>query len=232
MEQQQINHLDKIGDWDIEKMLGDSPSSESYLVTKGNSKGVLNIPYKDTPNLIHHEIEILKQVGDHPNIINILDSGLTNGVPYWVSEFLPFGWNLNSFMQWESEELSPNKIDKDIESIAHAIGYCHSQGIVRNGVWQYNIMFREDYTPVLRKFAYAEQWSGHFPDTSVDLYGFAELVHKWKRMAIRATHELDRQRQIAQKNSQREKHNQPKVPRPFMPGVTSTRKKKGTEYHT
>ena len=96
----------------------------------------------------------------NPNIVNILDFGEHEGMPYLVMEFLPGGTlkqKMGQAIPWQSaiHTLLP---------VAHGLAYAHQHGVIHRDVKPANILLSEADMPVLTDFGIAkllEAGDGH-----------------------------------------------------------------------
>jgi serine/threonine protein kinase len=88
----------------------------------------------------------------NPNIVNILDFGEHEGMPYLVMEYLPGGTlkkKMGSAVPWR-EAL------RILLPVAHGLAYAHSHGVIHRDVKPANILLNEDDRPVLTDFGIAK----------------------------------------------------------------------------
>ena len=96
----------------------------------------------------------------NPNIVNILDFGEHDGMPFLVMEYLPGGTlkkKLGQPIPWR-EAL------RILLPVAHGLAYAHGHGIIHRDVKPANILLNEDDRPILTDFGIAkllEAPSGH-----------------------------------------------------------------------
>ncbi len=84
----------------------------------------------------------------HPNIVNIIDYGEFEGIPYLVMPYLQGG----TLKQYLGKPLSLEKAASLLTPIADALAYAHQKGIVHRDVKPANIMFTEGEQPMLTDF--------------------------------------------------------------------------------
>jgi serine/threonine protein kinase len=93
-----------------------------------------------TQKLFEREIKILKRV-NHPNVVGILDSGLTEtGRPYFVMDYVE-GKSLADLME-EERIWSVNRVLNLLEHICPALDAIHQEGIVHRDLKPANIMVK------------------------------------------------------------------------------------------
>ena len=88
----------------------------------------------------------------NPNIVNILDFGEHDGMPFLVMEYLPGGTlkkKLGQPIPWR-EAL------RILLPVAHGLAYAHGHGIIHRDVKPANILLNEDDRPILTDFGIAK----------------------------------------------------------------------------
>lgn len=90
------------------------------------------------------EVGVLKKVS-HPNIIHILDSGITNeGQPYLITDYVE-GTSLKSILK--KQTLSLEKIAYILEQISLALQAIHNQRIIHRDFKPQNILISQNQEP-------------------------------------------------------------------------------------
>lgn len=92
----------------------------------------------------------------NPNIVNILDFGEHEGMPYLVMEYLPSGTlkkKLGQAIPWrESIQI--------LLPVARGLSYAHHHGVIHRDVKPANILLNEDDRPILTDFGIAKLLEG------------------------------------------------------------------------
>ena len=88
----------------------------------------------------------------NPNIVNILDFGEHEGMPYLVMEYLPGGTlkqKMGQMIPWQESihTLLP---------VAHGLAYAHQHGVIHRDVKPANILINEAKAPILTDFGIAK----------------------------------------------------------------------------
>lgn len=134
----------------------------------------------------------------HPNIVTIYDISITDDHYFFSMEYLPGG----TLKQRIRQGLSLESAVQITRSIAKALGYAHEKGVVHRDIKPFNILFRQDDTPILTDFGVArvaesktintlmgstigspgymspEQARGEIATTQSDLYSLGVVVYE------------------------------------------------------
>ena len=92
----------------------------------------------------------------NPNIVNILDFGEHEGMPYLVMEYLPGGTlkkKLGRAIPWQEAV-------RTLLPVARGLAYAHQHGVIHRDVKPANILIREDDAPILTDFGIAKLLEG------------------------------------------------------------------------
>ena len=92
----------------------------------------------------------------HPNIVNILDFGEHEGMPFLVMEFLPGG----TLKQRLGQAIPWQKAFRTLLPVARGLSYAHQHGIIHRDVKPANILMDENDQPVLTDFGIAKLLEG------------------------------------------------------------------------
>lgn len=148
------------------------------------------------------EINILSEISNYPNIVPIYDSGLEQGIPYYVMEYLP-GGTLKELIR-KKKVLTDNEIAEIIIPILDALNYLHENGIIHRDIKPSSIMFDNQGEPFLTDFGISkiiqvdeatnltgtgiqigtpaymspEQGAGHAVDFRSDLYAIGVVIYE------------------------------------------------------
>jgi WD40 repeat protein/tRNA A-37 threonylcarbamoyl transferase component Bud32 len=98
----------------------------------------------------------------HPAIVSVHEVGQEDGVPYLVSDFV-CGVTLADLLS--ARRLSFREAAELVASIADALQYAHTRGVVHRDVKPSNIMIGEDGTPHLMDFGLAKREAGEITMT-------------------------------------------------------------------
>lgn len=91
----------------------------------------------------------------HPNIIQIYDAGLENGIPYLVTEYAPYG-SLRSLLIRSVHTILPQEVSISIlTQVGEALYHAHQQQIVHRDLKPENILFKANNRVVLADFGIA-----------------------------------------------------------------------------
>ena len=88
----------------------------------------------------------------NPNIVNILDFGEHEGMPFLVMEYLPGG----TLKQKTGSAVPWREALRVLLPVARGLAYAHSHGVIHRDVKPANILMNEDGRPVLTDFGIAK----------------------------------------------------------------------------
>jgi serine/threonine protein kinase len=97
---------------------------------------------------------------DHPNLVRVVDSGIHEGRPFVVMEYVP-GLTLHQFAL--QHRPGPRQAARLVADLAGAVAYLHAQGIVHQDIKPRNVLIDERGRPRLIDFGLARRdhaWSG------------------------------------------------------------------------
>jgi serine/threonine protein kinase len=89
---------------------------------------------------------------DHPHILPIIDCGIEQGIPYWVTAYMERGSLRNHLDQTLSSQLSGWGAVKIILQVGQALQYAHEHHILHGNIKPENILFDNDNKIVLTDF--------------------------------------------------------------------------------
>jgi tRNA A-37 threonylcarbamoyl transferase component Bud32 len=90
----------------------------------------------------------------HPNIVQVFESGIADGCPFFVLEFVD-GGSLASRLK--KQPLSATEAARLVEALARAIQLAHSRNIVHRDLKPANVLLAADGTPKVADFGLAKQ---------------------------------------------------------------------------
>jgi eukaryotic-like serine/threonine-protein kinase len=98
----------------------------------------------------------------HPTIVPVHEVGLSDGVPYLVSEFIE-GPSLSDVLT--TRQLPPRESAELIATVADALQYAHERGVIHRDVKPSNILFDAAGKPHLLDFGLAKREAGEITMT-------------------------------------------------------------------
>jgi hypothetical protein len=93
----------------------------------------------------------------HPNIVQIFESGRHQGVPYFTLEFVPGGSLADKVRQ---APLPANEAARLVKHLAWGMAYAHQRGLVHRDLKPENVLLAEDGTPKITDFGLAKRVEG------------------------------------------------------------------------
>src|SRR5262245_4893541 len=89
------------------------------------------------------EAEAVAQL-QHPNIVQIFESGQHSGLPFFTLEFVPCGSLADKVREHPLPALEAARL---VEQLARGMDYAHQRGIVHRDLKPENVLLGEDGTP-------------------------------------------------------------------------------------
>jgi hypothetical protein len=93
----------------------------------------------------------------HPNIVQIHESGQHGGLPYFTLEFVPGGSLADKVRE---APLPPKEAAHVVEQLARGMAYAHERGVVHRDLKPENVLLAEDGTPKVTDFGLAKRVEG------------------------------------------------------------------------
>ncbi|HEY8503205.1 MAG TPA: serine/threonine-protein kinase [Gemmataceae bacterium] len=140
----------RLGDWVLDRELGGGAMGVVYKAHHAADpdrtaavKVLVHDLARDPVFLFRFqsEIDLLRQL-DHPNIVRFLESGIADGIPYLVMEYVP-GRDLESVLRERGRIPWPEALDLALQMGA-AVKHAHQRGVVHRDLKPSNMLLAED----------------------------------------------------------------------------------------
>ena len=140
----------KINGYRVEESLGHGSLGFTFKATQisTNKLVALKLLPPELQNLepearerFEREADILAELGDHPNILRLMDRGTHAGIPYLVTEFQD-GGNLRQLLQQNEQGLDVERIFSLFTPIAEALDFAHERGVIHRDLKPENIVLQ------------------------------------------------------------------------------------------
>src|SRR5262249_44995932 len=105
---------------------------------------------------------------NHPNIVSIYDSGETDGLFYFLMEYVD-GTNLRQALQ--AKEISPREALAIVPLICDALQYAHDMGIVHRDIKPENVLLDRNGRVKIADFGLAKLVKAGTSDSSLTMAG-------------------------------------------------------------
>jgi WD40 repeat protein len=93
----------------------------------------------------------------HPNIVQIFESGRHQGLPYFTLEYLAGGSLADKVRE---APMPPTEAARLVDHLARGIAYAHERGVVHRDLKPENVLLAEDGTPKITDFGLAKRVEG------------------------------------------------------------------------
>jgi formylglycine-generating enzyme required for sulfatase activity len=90
----------------------------------------------------------------HPNIVQLFESGQHQGLPFFTLEYVPGGSLAD---QVREAPLAPAEAARVVEQLARGMAYAHARGVVHRDLKPENVLLAEDGTPKVTDFGLAKR---------------------------------------------------------------------------
>jgi serine/threonine protein kinase/tetratricopeptide (TPR) repeat protein len=142
--QENAQHIDRAGSYEILGMLGCGGTGTVYLARQARPKRLVALKMLDAQGKsnparfarFQSEAEVIARL-QHPNIVQIFEVGQHEGRPYFSMEYLD-GGNLAEWLG--SHSLAAHDAVRLIATLARAVHFAHERGIVHRDLKPANIL--------------------------------------------------------------------------------------------
>ncbi len=115
---------------------------------------VARLRSQEACNAFLQEAQLLERL-KHPNILQIYEFGLDDGLPYLVTEYASRG-SLRDLLNSRTSQLLPLRdVISIIAQVGEALYYAHQQGVIHHDLKPENILFNEQNDALLADFGIA-----------------------------------------------------------------------------
>jgi serine/threonine protein kinase len=202
---EQAGHIgQQFGSYRLVRLLGQGGYANVYLGQHIhlNTEAAIKVL---TTRLAEKEIDAFRKEAQtiaglkHPNIIRMLDFGITDGTPYLVMEYAPYGSLRQKHPRWTLVPLP--LVISYVGQIASALQYAHDQRLIHRDIKPENMLLSAQNEVLLSDFGIAiesqasgqertvgfagtsgyaapEQYNGH-PRPASDQYALGIVVYEW-----------------------------------------------------
>jgi len=164
---------DHIGPYEVVRVLGHGGQATVYLCRDPRTRRALAVKVLDRadPQLaqrLEREVEVLAQL-QHPNIVDVRDTGTFEGRPYFVMRCF-VGGTLRSVLERDRTLSVPQAVGV-LAAIGDALGSAHADGVVHRDVKPSNVLLDTKGHPYLTDFGVASVAGGEALTRTGDVVG-------------------------------------------------------------
>jgi len=149
-------------------LLGEGTHSKVVLATdcKGNKVAVKvfnnSALSERARKLVDQEIQVLKRLGNHPNIIKLINSIDQENVSYMVQEYIE-GGDLFEYVIKHPEEMTERRVKRIFSQMVRGVHYLHQKGIVHHDLKLENVGLKGNDTVALMDFGLCSEFTHDQP---------------------------------------------------------------------
>ncbi len=157
-------HVTIAGDYELLDLLGRGGTGVVYRARHRRLKR--HVAYKvlttlgdvdpDALTRFRAEAETLARL-HHPGIVQVFDAGVTHGTPFIAMEYVPGGCLAGRL---KARRPTPREAAALITTVAGAVGYAHTQGVVHRDLKPANILLDAEGRPKVADFGIARDLAG------------------------------------------------------------------------
>ncbi len=146
-----------VGGYEVRRMLGEGGMGIVYLVRQRGTGRLFTVKrMKDLkePLLVQRfqrEIQVLRGLS-HRNVVGFVDSGILDGSPYLVTEYVPDG-DLEARLKAAKGTLTPQQALPLIREVLRALEYLHSKKVIHRDIKPPNVLLRGSGNAAVPKLA-------------------------------------------------------------------------------
>src|SRR3954470_4300224 len=100
------------------------------------------------------EAEAMRKLGDHPQVVTVLDTGEQDGNPFIVSRYMP-GGDVEGLLAAAGGRLEVNRAVEIVSDVTRALEHAHARGVVHRDLKPANVWIDDDGRARLGDFGLA-----------------------------------------------------------------------------
>jgi predicted Ser/Thr protein kinase len=152
--------LDWIGDYRVESKLGEGAMGVVYRVMHREGRGPFALKLLKAETLddsrsvkrFANEARSMCALGEHPNIVGVVDTGVSDEGPFVVLDFVE-GENLRVLLK--EGDLTEGSVIDFVVNVVDALAFAHDRGFVHRDVKPENVLITPDARALLTDFGVA-----------------------------------------------------------------------------
>src|SRR5215216_3316427 len=149
------------GRYRVRRFLGQGGRKRVYLTEDTTTDSEVAVALYDTAGVgagiqarARREADAMRKLGDHPQVVTVLDTGEDQGNPFIVSRYMP-GGDVQSLLAVAGGRLAPRRAVDIAADVTRALEHAHARGIVHRDLKPANVWIDDDGRARLGDFGLA-----------------------------------------------------------------------------
>src|SRR3954452_14721695 len=149
------------GRYRVRRFLGQGGRKRVYLSDDTSTGTEVAVALFDTEGVgasiqarARREAEAMRKLGDHPQVVTVLDTGEQDGNPFIVSRYMP-GGDVEGLLAAAGGRLEVNRAVEIVSDVTRALEHAHARGVVHRDLKPANVWIDDDGRARLGDFGLA-----------------------------------------------------------------------------
>src|SRR3954451_8984911 len=149
------------GRYRVRRFLGQGGRKRVYLSDDTSTGTEVAVALFDTEGVgasiqarARREAEAMRKLGDHPQVVTVLDTGEQDGNPFIVSRYMP-GGDVEGLLAAAGGRLEVNRAVEIVSDVTRALEHAHARGVVHRDLKPANVWIDDDGRARLGDFSLA-----------------------------------------------------------------------------
>src|SRR5215216_1354606 len=149
------------GRYRVRRFLGQGGRKRVYLTEDTTTDSEVAVALYDTAGVgagiqarARREADAMRKLGDHPQVVTVLDTGEDQGNPFIVSRYMP-GGDVDGMLAAAGGRLEVERATEIAADVTRALEHAHSRGVVHRDLKPANVWIDDDGRARLGDFGLA-----------------------------------------------------------------------------